>query len=99
VCPVKIPLHELLLVNRNETVKRGYASGSERFAMKRIKKMLLKRNRMNMGGGAKNWMARRLFSNAWGPRREFPHIEARTFNKLYKDQNNRARNPKGKEDF
>ena len=31
VCPVNIPLHELLLVNRNDTVKKKYYSGKEKF--------------------------------------------------------------------
>ena len=89
VCPVKIPLHELLLVNRNEAVKKGYTTGSERFVMKNMKKVLMKRSRMNMGGGMKNWLAARFFAGAWGPRREFPRLESKTFNKLYKERKDR----------
>jgi L-lactate dehydrogenase complex protein LldF len=88
VCPVKIPLHELLLANRNEAVKNGNTTAGERFAMKNMKRVLTKRNWMNMGGGVKNWLAGQLFSKAWGPRRKFPRLESKTFNKLYKEQKN-----------
>lgn len=86
VCPVKIPLHELLLLNRYESVKMGLAPGSEKFVMKQFRRTLLKRGRMNMGSGAlKNLLIRTFFGKAWGPRREFPRLEAKTFNKMWKD--------------
>ncbi len=91
VCPVKIPLHELLLLNRNEAVKSGYTTSGERFAMKNMKKVLLRRKRMNMGGGMKNWLAGMFFSKAWGPRRDFPHLESRTFNKQYRSGQSRKK--------
>jgi L-lactate dehydrogenase complex protein LldF len=86
VCPVHIPLHELLLVNRKVSVEEGYPSGSEKFVMKNVRKVLLSRNMMNMSGGMKNMMFRYFFRSAWGPRRELPHLEAKTFNKLWKEQ-------------
>lgn len=86
VCPVKIPLHELLLVNRMESVDMGLATGGEKFMMKNMKRVLLKRNMMNTGGTMKNFMFRYFFSSAWGPRRELPKLEQKTFNKLWKEQ-------------
>jgi L-lactate dehydrogenase complex protein LldF len=86
VCPVHIPLHELLLVNRKESVEEGLSTGGERFVMKNMRKVLLSRNRMNMGGGFKNFLFKYFFSSAWGPRRELPKLEAKTFNKLWKEQ-------------
>ncbi len=86
VCPVKIPLHELLLVNRKESVDMGLSVGGEKFLMRNMKRIMLKRNRMNMGGGMKNLMFRYFFSSSWGPRRELPHLESKTFNKFWKEQ-------------
>ncbi len=43
VCPVKINLHELLLVNRNESVKEGMTTFSERMAWKIWKVASMKR--------------------------------------------------------
>ena len=87
VCPVHIPLHELLLVNRKESVEDGFASGSEKFVMRNMRKVLLSRNLMNMSGGFKNLLFRNFFASAWGPRRELPRLQAKTFNKLWKEQN------------
>jgi len=98
VCPVKIPLHELLLLNRNEAVKSGFTKRSERFVMKNLRTAFLKRKRMNMGDGMKNWLASNFFSQAWGPRREFPHLETKTFNKLYKEQQAKSRRAKKEDD-
>jgi L-lactate dehydrogenase complex protein LldF len=86
VCPVNIPLHELLLVNRKESVEEGLSTGGERFVMRNMRKVLLSRNKMNMSGGFKNLLFRNFFASAWGPRRELPKLEAKTFNKLWKEQ-------------
>jgi L-lactate dehydrogenase complex protein LldF len=87
VCPVKIPLHELLLVNRNDSVKKGYATGSEKFAMRMMKKVLLKRKWMEMGNaGLKNRALKLVFSKAWGPRRDFPVIQNKSFHKMWLEE-------------
>src|ERR1700748_660200 len=65
VCAVKINLHELLLDNRHEAVKDGYATWSEKLAWKLWKKGSLNRNLMNMGNPKlKNWMMDKAFK-AW----------------------------------
>jgi L-lactate dehydrogenase complex protein LldF len=86
VCPVNIPLHELLLVNRNRSIELGLYTAGEKFLMNNMRRVLLKRNLMNMGGGLKNTLFKKFFASAWGPRRELPHLEAKTFNKLWKEQ-------------
>lgn len=86
-CPVKIPLHELLLVNRNDAVKKGYTTGSERFAMKRVKKVMLRRKMMNFGSkGIKNTVMKMLIENLWGPRRDLPVFKQRSFNSQWKER-------------
>jgi L-lactate dehydrogenase complex protein LldF len=86
VCPVKIPLHELLMVNRNDAVKQGMTTRSERFSMKRIKKVMLRRKMMNFGNRRiKNTAMKLLFESAWGPRRDLPDFNAKTFNQRWKE--------------
>ena len=85
VCPVNIPLHELLLVNRNDAVKKGMVSSKEKIIYKSMRKALMSRKLMNMGGGMKNTMARMMFSKTWGPRRDLPEIKAKSFNKMWKE--------------
>lgn len=86
VCPVNIPLHELLLVNRHRSIEMGLSTTGEKFVMRNMRKVLMSRNLMNMGGGMKNKLFRYFFSKTWGPRRELPNLEAKTFNKLWKEQ-------------
>jgi L-lactate dehydrogenase complex protein LldF len=86
VCPVHIPLHELLLVNRNRSIELGLNTTGEKFVMNNMRRVLLSRNLMNMGGGMKNTLFNYFFSKTWGPRRELPVLEAKTFNKLWKEQ-------------
>jgi hypothetical protein len=54
--------------------------------MNNVRRVLLSRNLMNMSGGFKNALFRNFFASAWGPRRELPHLETKTFNKLWKEQ-------------
>ena len=90
VCPVKIPLHELLLVNRNDTVKKKHNTSRDKFIMNLWKKMMLSRNKMDiLGAKGKNILLSKFFKNQWGTKREFPKIEEKSFNKLWKEQNKR----------
>ncbi len=86
VCPVEIPLHELLLVNRNKSIEQGLYSAGEKFVMRIMRMVLMHRGLMNIGGGMKNTLFKNFFASAWGPRRELPRLEAKTFNKLWKEQ-------------
>jgi len=87
ICPVKIPLHELLLLNRNDAVKKGLTSKGERFVMRKMKRTMMKRSKMNRGSGMKNFAFKRFFKKQWGPRREVPVFQPKTFNQLWKKKN------------
>ncbi len=89
VCPVNIPLHELLLLNRKESVEKGYTKRMEKFSMSWWKKIMLKRKRMDMfGGKRKNTILKYFFKKQWGKRRELPVVQNKSFNKLWKEKNN-----------
>jgi len=80
VCPVKVNLHELLLHNRNEAVKRGLTSPQEKVIMKGWKSIMMRRYRMDFfGSGAKNRAMAYFFSRAWGKRRTLPVFSKRSF--------------------
>jgi L-lactate dehydrogenase complex protein LldF len=88
VCPVKIPLHEMLLVNRNEAVKSGYSKTSERLSMKGMKHFLMKRKRMDMvNARMKNLGMQMIFKSAWGSRRELPRFAKKSFRELWMERN------------
>lgn len=87
VCPVNIPLHDFLLENRKDSVKEGHAKGMEKFGMRSATKALKSRKLMNYGGGMKNFAMKRFFKKSWGPRRDLPHVQKKTFNKIWKERN------------
>ena len=87
VCPVKIPLHELLLYNRNYFIRNKYSNGFERLSMYGFKKVMKKRSLLDMtSGGIKNFFMKTFVKNTWGPRRELPRVKPKSFNKLWKEK-------------
>ncbi len=87
VCPVKIPLHELLLVNRNEAVKSGDVAWNERKGMKWATRAFTSRKMINiLSGKAKNRLAGAVATKSWGKRRVFPKIADKSFNELWKEK-------------
>ncbi|MBX9852187.1 MAG: iron-sulfur cluster-binding protein [Cytophagaceae bacterium] len=88
VCPVKIEIHNLLLLNRQQSVKEGLATKGETFGFKIWKKAMKNRKLMNLGGsGLKNFLLGFLFKETWGKRRRTPNLTPRSFNQLWKDIN------------
>jgi len=86
VCPVKIPLHELLLVNRNDSVKSKFYSGKDKFFIKVWKRTMSTRKRMDMfSGNRKNLFIKNFFKKTWGTHRELPKIKEKSFNKMWKE--------------
>lgn len=70
VCPVNIPLHKLLLLNRKKLVEEGNTGFIEKTGMKYYQKYMLKRSRLErIGAGWKNWGMKNFGKKAWGPRR------------------------------
>ena len=86
VCPVKIPLHQLLLVNRKEAVDVK-PDRSDKNKMYVWKKAVLNRRRMDMAGGAtKNMIIKQFFKKKWGNKRLLPKIQEKSFSQQWKDK-------------
>jgi len=92
VCPVKINLHELLLHNRNEGVRRKHPGFKERLIIKGWTKTMKKRSRMDFfGPNSKNKALKYFFKKEWGPRRDLPLIKQKSFRELWmENKNNKA---------
>lgn len=87
VCPVKIPLHEMLLDNRNESVNLGYSKPSEKFSISSMNTFLSKRKRMDMfSPKLKNIGIQLIFKNAWGSRRELPKFANKSFRDMWMER-------------
>jgi len=88
VCPVGIPLHELLLFNRNEAVKKGFYTYFEKKTNDISTFALSSRKRLDMvHGGFKNYAMKLTVKKAWGPRRDLPIMAPKSFSQLWKEQN------------
>ncbi len=86
VCAVKINLHELLLDNRQESVKQGLNSFAEKAAWKLWKIASLNRKMMNLGNGdLKNKVVNGLFKG-WKENRSDLVFSKKTFNEMWKDR-------------
>jgi L-lactate dehydrogenase complex protein LldF len=87
VCPVKINLHELLLYNRNDSVKMRTYSAFDAISMFAWKKIMLNRKWMDTGSGKlKNLVLNKVFAKAWGQRRQLPLISERNFKQLWEER-------------
>ncbi len=87
VCPVKINLHELLLYNRNDSVKMRTYSFFDAVSMYTWKKIMMNRKWMDTGSSKlKNMVLNRVFAKAWGQRRQLPAISERNFKQLWEER-------------
>lgn len=86
VCPVKIPLHELLLVNRNHAVKNGHFTFFEKQTINISSRVLKSRKMLDMlSGNIKNMLMKLTVTGIWGPRRELPKMASKSFNQLWRE--------------
>ncbi len=86
-CPVKIPLHELLLVNRKEAIENGFYTYFEKKSIDVATFALSNRKILDMvGGDLKNLALKLTVKKAWGPRRELPVLAKKSFSKIWKEK-------------
>ncbi len=87
VCPVKIPIHQLLLVNRDDAVKNGFYTYFDKASIKVSTKVLMSRKLLDMSGGKmKNFGAGIFVDKVWGPRRELPEFAEKSFSKQWREK-------------
>lgn len=87
VCPVKIDLHKLLLLNRRDTIEQGFSTKTDNWIWHFWKKAMLKRTKMDKGGQKlKNFMLKQFFKKQWGERRELPQVATKSFNQIWRER-------------
>ncbi len=85
-CPVKIPLHKLLLFNRRDAVEAGYTEKSFSMVMKAYKKVMNNRWMIEtLPPAVKNIGVKMVFKKAWGPRRQLPKFQE-SFNSRWRKE-------------
>ncbi|MCX6269182.1 MAG: lactate utilization protein B [Bacteroidetes bacterium] len=86
VCPIKIPLHELLLYNRHDAVTKKYVSYTWRAIVSAWKTAMLHRWMIDKPSpGLKNKMINRFGRKMWGSRRTLPKIAQKSFKDRWKE--------------
>lgn len=89
VCPVKIDIHKMLLLNRRDAVNESLVTNKERWGWAIWKKGMLKRKLTDFfGGGMKNFLLKTFFKRTWGHLREMPHVADKSFSKQWQEMNN-----------
>lgn len=88
VCPVKIPLTDILLSNRRKAVEQGLRPAYEKWAMKTYSLIAGSRNNFDLASGnLKNLVTSPFNSFGWGPKRTMPTFAKNSFSKEYKKRN------------
>jgi len=85
VCPVKIPLHELILENRKRAVSTNQIPAKEKMLMKAFRIGTSQAWMMDIvGGSIKNFFFNIFAKNVWGKKRSFPKFAKKSFRQQYK---------------
>jgi len=83
VCPVKIPLHHMLLINRRNAVRAGTGGFLWNSGMKGYEFTFSKRSRLDfLGGSSKNTFTL-LGANALGKKKQLPKMADQSFSKQW----------------
>jgi len=88
VCPVKIPLTDILLANRRKTVEQNLRPKAEEWLMKGFKLISLKRAGFDFVPGMLKNIGTYPFNYVgWGPNRKMPTFARKSFSQQYKIKN------------
>ncbi len=87
VCPVRIDIAEILLLNRKQSVDEGYVKPIEQLGFKIWKFAMKHRIMLNLGGGKlKTIGVNLLFKGSWGKHRGDIELAPKSFNTLWKER-------------
>jgi len=93
VCPVKIDIHKMLLLNRRDAVDKGLVTKKESWGWAIWKKGMLSRKLEDFfSGKTKNFLLKKLFKKTWGHFREMPTIAEKSFTQLWQEKHNADKN-------
>jgi len=88
VCPVKIPLTDILLANRRKTVEQNLRPKAEKWLMKGFKLICSKRTGFDLVPSLLKNVGTYPFNYvAWGPNRKMPTFARKSFSQQYKIKN------------
>lgn len=93
VCPVKIDIHKMLLLNRRDAAATHVNTRMEKIGWTLWKKGMQKRSMMDLvNGKVKNFFLKRFFRKSWGKYRSMPEIAPKSFAKQWEERKNNPEN-------
>jgi L-lactate dehydrogenase complex protein LldF len=93
VCPVKIDIHKMLLLNRRDAAANHDNTKVEEIGWKIWNMGMLKRSRMDfLSGKIKNFFLKGMFAKIWGKYRNMPQIAPKSFSKLWEERKKDIKN-------
>ncbi len=86
VCPVKIDIHKMLLLNRRDAASSNENTAAENIGWNIWKKGMKKRSLMDFfSGKMKNFFLKTFFKKGWGKYREMPEVAPKSFAKRWEE--------------
>ncbi|MDD3195350.1 MAG: LutB/LldF family L-lactate oxidation iron-sulfur protein [Paludibacter sp.] len=93
VCPVKIPLTDILLTNRRKAVEQGLRPVTERIIMKSYRYMAEQPAGFSkLSGNIKNIVTLPFNYTGWGPQRSMPVFTKKSFSQQYTTKKTKTTN-------
>ena len=87
VCPVKIDIHKMLLLNRRDAVNDSIVTSKEKWGWFFWTRGMLDRKLTDFfSGKTKNLLLKTFFKKSWGHFRKMPLVAAKSFTTLWKEQ-------------
>ena len=88
VCPVKIDIHKMLLLNRRDAVNEHLVPPKEKYGWSAWKAGMLNRKWMDFfSGKTKNFLLKTFFKKTWGHFRELPVVSPKSFSQEWQERN------------
>lgn len=88
VCPVKIDIHKMLLLNRRDAVDSGLVTSAEKWGWKMWTRGMLSRKTEDFfGGKMKNFFLKTFFKKTWGHYKQLPDVAEKSFAKQWEEKN------------
>jgi len=81
---MNIPIHELILQNRKEAVRREFYVTLDKSRIKHLRKMMIKRAAMD--AWLPNAMLKMSYKKLFGSQKIFPNLSQRSFNVRYREK-------------
>jgi L-lactate dehydrogenase complex protein LldF len=89
VCPVKIDIHKMLLLNRRDAVAEHLSPTKEQWGWAGWKKAMLNRKITDFfSGKTKNFLLKLFFKSTWGHLRDMPKVADKSFSQNWKEKHN-----------